>query len=78
MKRILTVLGVALVMAAMVVATAIPVFAKITPAQPPSCENPGGNQPPGQQPVCSGGGLTQNPATPALNPAGNAPPGQQP
>ena len=46
--------------------------AKITPA---SCTNNGGNTPPGQQPVCQGGGLTQNPA---LNPAGHAPPGQQP
>ncbi len=47
-------------------------LAKITPA---SCENAGGNQPPGQQPTCQGEGLTQNPAT---NPAGHAPPGQQP
>jgi hypothetical protein len=31
--------------------------------------------PPGQQPVCKGGGLEQEPA---LNPAGHAPPGQQP
>jgi len=46
--------------------------AKITP---PSCENNGGNQPGGQQPSCTGGGLTQNPAE---NPAGQAPPGQQP
>jgi hypothetical protein len=42
---------------------------------PPSCSNNGGQSPPGQQPVCNGGGLTQNPAT---NPAGHAPPGQQP
>jgi hypothetical protein len=42
---------------------------------PPSCVNNGGHSPPGQQPVCNGGGLTQNPA---LNPAGHAPPGQQP
>jgi hypothetical protein len=46
--------------------------AKIDPA---SCTNGGGNTPPGQQPVCQGGGLTQNPAT---NPAGKEPPGQQP
>ncbi len=52
--------------------------AKITPAQPPSCENQGGQQPPGQQPTCTGSGLTQNPPTPATNPAGHAPPGQQP
>jgi hypothetical protein len=53
-------------------------FAKITPAQPPSCVNGGGNQPGGQQPRCTGEGLTQNPAKPATNPAGHAPPGQQP
>jgi hypothetical protein len=70
--RMLTVLAVALAMAAMMVATAMPAFAKITPA---NCETQGGNQPPGQQPVCKGGGLEQNPAE---NPAGNAPPGQQP
>jgi hypothetical protein len=46
--------------------------AKITPA---NCENGGGQLPPGQQPVCQGGGLDQNPAT---NPAGKQPPGQQP
>ena len=47
-------------------------FAKISP---PSCETPSGHTPPGQQPVCKGGGLEQQPA---LNPAGHAPPGQQP
>jgi hypothetical protein len=46
--------------------------AKISPA---NCTNGGGNQPGGQQPVCQGGGLTQNPAT---NPSGHEPPGQQP
>ena len=44
--------------------------AKISPR---SCENAGGQQPPGQQPNCKGQGLEQNPAT---NPAGHAPPGQ--
>ena len=78
MKRMLTVLALALVLAAIVVATAMPAFAKITPAQPPSCETSGGaNLPPGQQPECQGGGLEQNEATPATNPAGHAPPGQQ-
>jgi hypothetical protein len=47
--------------------------AKIKPVDT-SCENQGGNQPPGQQPTCSGGGLTQN--TENQNPAGHAPPGQ--
>jgi hypothetical protein len=51
-------------------------FAKITPAQPPSCENGGGQQPGGQQPNCKGGGLKQNDPTPATNPSGKAPPGQ--
>jgi hypothetical protein len=52
-------------------------FAKITPAEPPSCETGGGsNLPPGQQPECKGGGLEQNEATPATNPTGKAPPGQ--
>ena len=78
MRRILLVLTVAFVLAAMVVVMAMPAFAKITPAQPPSCTNGGGNQPGGQQPTCTGEGLTQNPPTPATNPAGNEPPGQQP
>ncbi len=72
MKRMIVVMAVGLVMAAIVVAMAMPAFAKISPA---NCENRGGNQPGGQQPVCQGEGLTQNPAT---NPAGHAPPGQQP
>jgi hypothetical protein len=41
-----------------------------------SCTNGGGNQPGGQQPVCQGGGLTQQSEN--QNPAGNAPPGQNP
>jgi hypothetical protein len=53
-----------------VVASAGVASAKITPR---SCENGGGQLPPGQQPDCKGGGLDQNPAT---NPAGHAPPGQ--
>jgi hypothetical protein len=40
------------------------------------CTNGGGSAPPGQQPSCTGGGLTQS--TVATNPAGHAPSGQQP
>ena len=72
MKRIITVLAVALVMAAMMVATAAPAFAKIT-AEPVRCETKGGGVPPGQQPECQGGGLEQE--TENRNPAGHAPPG---
>jgi hypothetical protein len=68
-KRIGAVLAVSAVAVGMSVGTA---GAKITPA---NCTNGGGNTPPGQQPVCQGGGLDQNPAT---NPAGHEPPGQQP
>src|SRR5215211_4782392 len=68
----------ALSVAMIVSSVAAPVQAKITPAQPASCENPSGSLPPGQQPNCQGEGLTQNPPTPATNPAGHAPPGQQP
>ena len=73
MKRILMVLTVALVMAAMMVVMAVPVFAKIT-AEPVACESGGGNLPPGQQPECKGGGLEQQ--TENRNPSGKAPPGQ--
>jgi hypothetical protein len=68
----LAALAVTLSVAMLVSSLAAPALAKITPA---NCTNNGGNQPGGQQPVCQGGGLTQNPAT---NPAGNEPPGQQP
>ncbi len=71
MKRVLMVLTVALVMVAIVVVTAMPGLAKISP---PSCETSSGQTPPGQQPTCTGGGLEQQPAK---NPAGHAPPGQQ-
>ena len=39
-----------------------------------SCTNGGGNQPGGQQPTCTGGGLTQESEN--QNPAGSPPPGQ--
>jgi hypothetical protein len=68
----LAALAVTLSVAMLVSSLAAPVQAKISPA---NCTNNGGQQPGGQQPVCQGGGLTQEPAT---NPAGNAPPGQQP
>jgi hypothetical protein len=71
MRKRLLLLVAAFVMALMM-AFGGAAFGAISPA---NCTNGGGNQPGGQQPVCTGGGLTQNPAT---NPAGQAPPGQQP
>ena len=53
----------------------VPVSGAVAKISPPECTNNGGQQPGGQQPVCTGAGLTQEPAT---NPAGHAPPGQQP
>jgi hypothetical protein len=47
--------------------------AAITPVDI-SCTNNGGHQPGGQQPSCTGGGLTQDSEN--QNPAGHAPPGQ--
>jgi hypothetical protein len=64
-----------LVAAAMVVPAATPAFAKISSVDV-SCTNGGGNQPGGQQPTCTGGGLTQD--TENQNPAGAAPPGHNP
>jgi len=79
MKRIILMFTLAAMLVVALTVTAAPSFAKITPAQPPSCENKAGHLPPGKQPSCgSSEGLTQNPAKPALNPAGHAPPGQQP
>jgi hypothetical protein len=57
------------------VATSNLAYAKISSVDT-SCTNGGGNQPGGQQPSCTGGGLTQN--TENQNPAGAAPPGQNP
>jgi hypothetical protein len=74
----LAAMAVTLSVAMIVSSLATPVQAKITPAEPPSCTNPGGNDAGGQQPECKNDAHTQNPATPATNPAGNEPPGQQP
>jgi len=65
-------MAVTLSVAMLVSSVAAPVAAKISP---PSCQTSSGQQPPGQQPVCQGSGLEQEPAE---NPAGHAPPGQQP
>jgi hypothetical protein len=62
-KRMLTVLAVALVMAAMFVATAMPAFAQITEQR----TNPAGNLTQGQ-----GEAITVT----NVNPSGHAPPGQ--
>ena len=50
-------------------------IAKIQPVDT-SCTNNGGQQPGGQQPSCTGGGLTQQSEN--QNPSGHAPPGQNP
>jgi hypothetical protein len=55
------------------IATSNPAYAKISSADT-SCTNGGGSQPGGQQPTCTGGGLTQQ--TENQNPSGSAPPGQ--
>ncbi len=52
-------------------------FAKIqTVVIEERCENPSGQEPPGQQPRCKGEGQTQITETENQNPAGHAPPGQ--
>ena len=65
MKRVLTVLAVALVMAAMLAVMVAPAFAKIEPVT----RNPQGHETQGQ-------GQAQT--TTNENPAGHAPPGQNP
>jgi hypothetical protein len=50
----LAAMAVTLSVAMLVSSIATPVQAKITPAEPPSCESGGGNEPPGQQPTCQG------------------------
>ena len=76
MKRFVTVLAVALVMAAMLVAMAMPAFAQGGGIQPvdTGSTNPGGKMAPGQQPTAQGQGQTQ--MTENQNPAGKAPAGQ--
>jgi hypothetical protein len=68
---ILATIAVMAAVASVFVAT--PAEAKISSTDT-SCTNGGGNQPGGQQPSCTGGGLTQE--TENQNPSGSAPPGQ--
>ena len=71
---ILAGIAVALSLAVVVTSSLVtPALAKISSVDT-SCTNGGGQQPGGQQPTCSGGGLTQQ--TENQNPSGNAPPGQ--
>jgi hypothetical protein len=72
MKRVLTVVALALVLAAIVVATAMPAFAKIQEVDT-ACENPGGNLATGQQPTCKTEAHEQESEN--QNPSGAAPPG---
>jgi hypothetical protein len=67
MKRILTVLAIALLMAAMLVVMGMPAFAKV----PITTTNPQGQQTSGN---CNAGPQTCT----ATNNGGNQPPGQQP
>ena len=72
-------LAVASALALAVLATSMvtPAFAAITPVTTDTgCTNGGGNSPGGQQPTCSGSGLTQQTETENQNPSGSAPPGQ--
>ena len=71
----LAAMAVTLSVAMLVSSVAAPVQAKITPVTTDTaCTNGGGNQPGGQQPSCTGGGLTQESEN--QNPSGAAPPGQ--
>lgn len=69
---ICTIAAFAIVIGTMVSGSA---FAKISSVDT-SCTNKGGHQPGGQQPSCTGGGLTQQSEN--QNPVGHAPPGQNP
>jgi hypothetical protein len=69
--------SVALAIGVITTATSNLAYAKINSVtSDTSCSNGGGNQPGGQQPSCTGSGLTQNTDTENQNPAGSAPPGQ--
>jgi len=83
--RILTVITLALIVAAMMALNVSgPVAAKITTVATTTttpCENPAGHQPRGQQPACQNtNALTQSTSSTAFatNPSGHRPPGQQP
>jgi hypothetical protein len=77
MKRIILMLTVAALLVVALTVTAPSAFAKISPAEPPSCENKSGHKPPGKQPSCGNSeGLIQNPGKCAANPTGKCPPGQ--
>ena len=73
----LTAMAVTLSVSMLVSSLATPAAAKITPVtEDVSCTNNGGQQPRGQQPSCTGSGLTQETETENQNPTGKAPPGQ--
>ncbi|MFI6661775.1 hypothetical protein ACIBL8_40365 [Streptomyces sp. NPDC050523] len=72
-RRFATALGAGAAVIALGLGGATAAQAKIAPVDT-SCTNNGGHQPGGQQPTCTGGGLTQN--SDNENPAGHAPPGQ--
>ncbi|POX54794.1 hypothetical protein C3489_12985 [Streptomyces sp. Ru71] len=74
-RRIATAIGAGAAVVALGLGSAGVADAKIH-QEDVSCTNNGGNEPGGQQPTCTGGGLTQN--TENQNPAGHAPPGQNP
>jgi hypothetical protein len=72
-RRIATGIGAGAAVCALTLGGATLADAKIQPVDT-SCTNNGGHEPAGQQPSCTGGGLTQNSEN--QNPAGHAPPGQ--